>query len=636
MAVTADTVQVRLEADTSRYVQNITRAERTSTSAFARMTTAARTTSASVNGAFSGLAGAFISAQALRGAVQLTDAATGIGNALRVAGLEGEELTRVYERLFSIAQKNSAPIEALTTLYGRAAAAQDELGASSDDLALFSENIAKALRVQGGDAQAASGALLQLGQALGGAKVQAEEFNSINDGARPILQAAAAGIEEAGGSVSKLKELVNQGLVSNRAFFDGIQAGAYILEERLAGAEDTASNALVRLRNVLIDVAGDMNEGSRISGVLTNGLDNLGEIIVEVANFANAAVGPVSEFIATLGGGIGTVQDLANELARLTGLEQIGAGLATRINDLQIPGLSADSAAYGRVLDQTFSLIGQTQQDETLARILAGEEEPGPLKVTVEADRPTVSLADYDAPTTSGTGKAKVSAAERERQAVLDLIDTMEFERSLISLTAREKAVETAARQAGSEATAKQIEYIRELAAATYDENEAIQRLNMSSQEWADTIQSATRGFIDDLIAGKDAAEAFSNVLSNIANKLIDVGLNSLFGGGGFNLAGLFGGTPTRATGGPIYPGGPTLVGEKGPELFIPSTPGKIVPNSQIGGGGSVVFAPNIDARGADVAAVARLEQSLQRLAAEVVPTIRKEIANGPKKGRRS
>lgn len=101
-----------------------------------------------------------------------------------------------------------------------------------------------------------------------------------------------------------------------------------------------------------------------------------------MANFANAAVGPVSEFLNTIGGGIEQVRGLANELARLSGLEGIGASLATGINDLQIPGLSAGSSAGGRVLDQTFQLLGETPQDEVLARILAGEEEPGPLRST--------------------------------------------------------------------------------------------------------------------------------------------------------------------------------------------------------------------------------------------------------------
>lgn len=632
MAVTADVVQVRLEADTARYVRNITTAERASSSAFNRMSTSARRTSDSINRSLAGAFGAFAGTQLIRGSVQLIDAATAIGNSLRVAGLEGEELTKVYDRLFASAQQNAAPIQSLAQLYGRVAIVQNELGASTEELLNLTDTVAKALRVAGTDAQSASGALLQLSQAMGSGVVRAEEFNSILEGALPLAQAAADGLEEAGGSVAKFRQLVVEGKISSEVFFRAIEAGAHILDDRLAGAELTVSQAFVRLQNILIDTAGGMNEGSRISGVLASGLDDLGNIIVEVANLANAAVDPISRFLDTLAGGVTGVRELGNELARISGLDAFGAGFAKSVNSLQIPGLEVGSSAYQRVLEQSFSLVGETVQDEELARILTGEETPT-IEVKVEPEKRTISLDDYDAPSAKSNGK--LSAAGRERQAVLDLIDAMEFERSIIGLTAREKEIEVAARRAGSAATEEQIAYIRELAAATYDASEAQDRLNVTAQEWADTVQNATRGFIDDLIAGKSAAEAFSNVLSNIASKLLDIGLNNLFGGGGFNLFGLFGGTPTRATGGPIYPGGPTLVGERGPELFIPSGPGKIVPNSQLNGGGSVVFAPQIDARGADAGAVARIEQSMQRLAAEIVPTIRKEIATGPKKGRR-
>lgn len=41
-----------------------------------------------------------------------------------------------------------------------------------------------------------------------------------------------------------------------------------------------------------------------------------------------------------------------------------------------------------------------------------------------------------------------------------------------------------------------------------------------------------------------------------------------------------------REKGGPVWGGGAFLVGEKGPEIFKPSSHGTIIPNSQIGGGG--------------------------------------------------
>ena len=53
-----------------------------------------------------------------------------------------------------------------------------------------------------------------------------------------------------------------------------------------------------------------------------------------------------------------------------------------------------------------------------------------------------------------------------------------------------------------------------------------------------------------------------------------------------------------KAAGGPILKGIPALVGEKGPELFMPSVSGKIIPATETadimggGGGASMVNAP--------------------------------------------
>jgi hypothetical protein len=50
-----------------------------------------------------------------------------------------------------------------------------------------------------------------------------------------------------------------------------------------------------------------------------------------------------------------------------------------------------------------------------------------------------------------------------------------------------------------------------------------------------------------------------------------------------------------RAIGGPVSAGSPYLVGERGPELMIPSRSGTIIPNNKIGGGGGVVVNQTIN-----------------------------------------
>lgn len=76
--------------------------------------------------------------------------------------------------------------------------------------------------------------------------------------------------------------------------------------------------------------------------------------------------------------------------------------------------------------------------------------------------------------------------------------------------------------------------------------------------------------------------------LDSIAARAISSGIGSLFGsqgsGSGFgNLLGqAFGsllGVPGRATGGPVSPGRGYLVGENGPELFVPTSAGRINAN---------------------------------------------------------
>jgi SLT domain-containing protein len=64
-----------------------------------------------------------------------------------------------------------------------------------------------------------------------------------------------------------------------------------------------------------------------------------------------------------------------------------------------------------------------------------------------------------------------------------------------------------------------------------------------------------------------------------------------------------------RATGGLVQKGGAYVVGENGPEAFIPNQTGTIIPNRNMGGNGStnVNFTINaVDAKGIDQVLVSR------------------------------
>ena len=103
-------------------------------------------------------------------------------------------------------------------------------------------------------------------------------------------------------------------------------------------------------------------------------------------------------------------------------------------------------------------------------------------------------------------------------------------------------------------------------------------------------LVSAIQGAID---GTKTLGDVARSVFSEISSQLISFGVNA-FLGGLFPNSSFF-----RANGGPVSAGKRYMVGERGPEMFVPNTGGRIVPNSDMGSSTNVVV--NVDASGSAV-----------------------------------
>jgi hypothetical protein len=101
-------------------------------------------------------------------------------------------------------------------------------------------------------------------------------------------------------------------------------------------------------------------------------------------------------------------------------------------------------------------------------------------------------------------------------------------------------------------------------------------------------------------------------------------GAKAVAGGGvGGFFAGLLGGLAGLQGGGTVSVGTPYLVGEAGPEMFVPETAGAIVSNSEIGGN---TINNYIDARGADPSVELRLRRVLREVHRDAVETAERNI----------
>ncbi|MCV9909916.1 phage tail length tape measure family protein [Brucella sp. HL-2] len=136
-----------------------------------------------------------------------------------------------------------------------------------------------------------------------------------------------------------------------------------------------------------------------------------------------------------------------------------------------------------------------------------------------------------------------------------------------------------AARKAGRTLDADEIAALQEKAAylalvksGTEQVQEEQSKLRQTAQEWESTTRDATRGLVDDLVAGKDAAEAFANALQKIIDKLLDMVFDDIFAsifgsGNGGNIGALgkllgFSGGGYTGSGGVTEPAGVVHKGE--------------------------------------------------------------------------
>ena len=159
--------------------------------------------------------------------------------------------------------------------------------------------------------------------------------------------------------------------------------------------------------------------------------------------------------------------------------------------------------------------------------------------------------------------------------------------------------------------------------------------LNKSFEEIGNTVSEAFKGMLTGAMSWKDGMRSLiGSVIDQlwklfVVQKIVGLVTGAL-GGTSTPVKGIGSGTtaalvgiPANAYGGSVMGNKPTLVGERGPELFVPGGNGTIIPNSNMrgGGGGGSSFNISVDARGSsDPAAVrAQVQQGILEAAPAII-----------------
>jgi len=136
------------------------------------------------------------------------------------------------------------------------------------------------------------------------------------------------------------------------------------------------------------------------------------------------------------------------------------------------------------------------------------------------------------------------------------------------------------------------------------DATDGANKLSDAFKKVGDNIATGVSDALHDAVMQtKSLGDAARSILQGIASDLLRLGINTFLGstfGGIFKSLPSFGGK--KAAGGSVSANRSFLVGEKGPEMFVPSRSGTIIPNNKMGGsGGTTNIVVNVDASGSNV-----------------------------------
>ena len=149
--------------------------------------------------------------------------------------------------------------------------------------------------------------------------------------------------------------------------------------------------------------------------------------------------------------------------------------------------------------------------------------------------------------------------------------------------------------------------------------------------EHMDAVSKGAAGALTDaLTSAISGAKSFGEAIKDMAKSVIDSLIKMmvqywlvqpLFNaiGGALGMP-TTGGATGKAIGGSVQSGQPYMVGERGPEMFVPNSQGSIVPNNRMGGGSGVVVNQTIN-----------VTTGVQQTVRAEIATLMPQIANAAK-----
>lgn len=434
-----------------------------------------------------------------------------------------------------------------------------------------------------------------------------------------------------------LVQTLGAGAAGLREMFSEAEAlGAVMSTDAAKGVED-AQDALTRLRTVM----GGLKD--QVVAALAPALESIVTSLTDMVREAGLAEGGFRQLAGNIAssmiGAFITVAEGAEAMVNsvIRGINNVNSMVAK----IQIRTGIGDFGELAK-LSLEYQELRQQVRDyfDELSKMSQRASDVGGVVAIPEA----MSRA-FEA-TNQRIAEVRARVSELRKQGVsLGGIDEIDIDAQLGGLLSKLREFQTQLREGtdadGDSPLQKEIDAVSTLDRALAGAREGLKKFNSAQDQvglkMEEITQGALTGFSDALtnavMGTGNLKDAFKAMIANMISQLIQFFIidkltggiaSALFGvkkaasgGGGGGVAAP---RSALAIGGPVQAGSPYMVGERGPEMFVPNQSGSIIPNKKMGGGVTVIN--NVDARGSGAEVDQKIKSAMAQTSQQTIMTI--------------
>jgi tape measure domain-containing protein len=488
-----------------------------------------------------------------------------------------QEIASDAQKAFGLSSTEA--LEGITDITARL----QPLGVGVEDIKSTFFGFNTAAKLAGASTMEASNAFRQLAQALGSGRLQGDEFRSISEQIPTLLAPVA---DELNTTVGELKKFASEGKLTSDVVLRALRK----IETEGAGSlkaliENDPTQVFKNLSNATEDLSRAF--GEKLNPVVLPAVKALTELTKAIVNFMNT---PLAQTIAILTGVALAAKAISVAVTlAATGLTMLTAKLAITgtqsiIAAVGLKGLAGSSSLAAIGIGKVTVALGLLK----FATIATGFGAialaiGGITTAVIKHNQEQKKFNDLVKEGSETSVEAAISQLEIKRLKLRNQLEETNDKRATNSIKRKLRDNEEDIRQ-----LLARLKIIRDEKKAIDESTDSANKLKEAFKQVGDKIATGVSDALTDaILQTKSLADSARNLLQGIARDLVRLGVNTFLSstfGGIFSDLPSFGGG--KAAGGPVSANRSFLVGEKGPEMFVPSRAGTIIPNNELGGGG--------------------------------------------------